>query len=266
MADCNRVVADPDFFDEQAHDFLPLRDIERLGARAQAGAELDERVTQAQIAGLIDGSRFDGLPLQRDRLLLGAKRRHPRPQVVQGHQVLLVRGDQAVHGRGHADLLTCEVVEALPRGIRLPRRVPPSRQFGLDDRGILEEPQHLAPHERIQVILPRGRRRAHGTVRMLPAVAPPAAIHVPPPRHRVAALGADQEPLQQGGSLRPPSRKAGVLLQLRLRQREGFLREERGHGNFHPFVARPFATRLVAHRQAPGQPQRPRDALPGTRG
>jgi hypothetical protein len=79
MTDGDAVRTDPDFSDERAHDFLPLGDVERLGTRAQAGAEFGERVTQAQITGLIDGGRLVGLLFHRDRLLLGAQRRHPRP-------------------------------------------------------------------------------------------------------------------------------------------------------------------------------------------
>jgi hypothetical protein len=78
MTDGDAVRTDPNFSDERAHDLLPLRDVERLGARPQAGAELGERVAQAQIAGLINGGRLDRLPLRRDRLLLRAQRRHPR--------------------------------------------------------------------------------------------------------------------------------------------------------------------------------------------
>jgi hypothetical protein len=79
MTDRNPVRSNPDFCDERADDFLALRHVECFGARAQAGAELGERFTQAQIAGLIDSGRLDRLPLRRDRLLLRAERRHPRP-------------------------------------------------------------------------------------------------------------------------------------------------------------------------------------------
>ena len=78
MADGNRVRANPDFLDEQAHDFLLRCDIERLGACTQFRSEVGEGVTQAQIAGLIDCGRLDGVPLRRDRVLLGPERRHPR--------------------------------------------------------------------------------------------------------------------------------------------------------------------------------------------
>ncbi len=79
MADGNRVWADSDFFDQQAHEFLTLCDIEALGARVQSRPEMGEGLTHAQITGLIDGGRLDRLPLRRDRVLLRAERRHPSP-------------------------------------------------------------------------------------------------------------------------------------------------------------------------------------------
>jgi hypothetical protein len=132
MADGNRVSANPDFFDQQAHDFLLLRDVEGLGTRAQAGPEVGQRFSQAEVESLIDGGRLDRLPFCGDRLVLGPERRHSRARFIERHQLLLVRGDEAVHRRRHAGLLLREVVEALARGIRLPRRVPPPLQFRLD--------------------------------------------------------------------------------------------------------------------------------------
>jgi len=79
MADGNHIRANPDFFDQQAHDFLPLRHIEGFGARPQSASELGQRFSEAQIAGPIDSGGFDGLPLCCDRLLLRAERRHPGP-------------------------------------------------------------------------------------------------------------------------------------------------------------------------------------------
>ena len=79
MADGNHISANPDFFDEQAHDFLPLRHIEGVGARPESASELGQRFTEAQITGLIDGGGVDGLPLGRDGLLLRAERGHPGP-------------------------------------------------------------------------------------------------------------------------------------------------------------------------------------------
>jgi hypothetical protein len=46
MADGDGVRADSDFPDEQAHDLLSLRNVERLGARAQAGPKVGQRLTQ----------------------------------------------------------------------------------------------------------------------------------------------------------------------------------------------------------------------------
>ena len=132
MADCNRVPVNPDFFDQQAYDSLPLGDIERVSACAKFRAEIGEGLAQVQIAGPIDRGRFDRLPLGREGLLLRAKRGHPRAQFLQRDQLVLIRRDQAIHRRRHPDLLPREVVDALPRGIALARHLPPPREFPVD--------------------------------------------------------------------------------------------------------------------------------------
>ena len=248
MTDGNAVGPDANFSDKRADNLLPLRDAEGLGPRAQTGAEFGQRVGQAEIPGLIHGGRVDRLALRREGLLLRAKGRHAGPQVLQRHQLLLVGGDEAIHGRRHPDLLPRELVDPLPCGISLPRRVAPSREFRFDERRILEEPQHLPPHERIEIGLPRDGSRADRAVRVLVALASPAAVHAAAPTHGIPALRTHQEPLQQGGAFRPPSGEVGVLRELRLRPREGFLRDERGHGDLDPFLTRPFAAGLVADR------------------
>jgi hypothetical protein len=81
---------------------------------------------------LIEGGRLDRLSLCGDGLVLGPQRGHPRPQFIERHQLLLIRGDQAVHRCRHAGALARELVEALAGRIRLPRRIPPPRQFRVD--------------------------------------------------------------------------------------------------------------------------------------
>ena len=79
MANGNPVGANPDFFDQESYDFLPLRDVERLGTRLEARPKVGERFTQTKTECRINGGRLDRLQLRRDRVLLRAERRHPRP-------------------------------------------------------------------------------------------------------------------------------------------------------------------------------------------
>jgi hypothetical protein len=195
MADRNAVGTDSDFFDQQAYDFLPLRDLEGLGAGAQSSPELGEGLTQPQITGLVDGGRLDCLPLGGDGVPLPTECWHPGAQFFECHQLLLVGRNQPIQGVRDADLLTPELVNSLSPGIGLPRRFAPSREFGFDECRILEEPQHLAPHERIEMVFSNRGRIADGAVRVLIPLAPPAAVHAPPPIHRISTLRADQQSL-----------------------------------------------------------------------
>ena len=65
MSDDDRVVANEDVLDDEAHDALALNDIKRVGGAAQTPKERRERLGKAQERGAI--SR-----LVSDRLQLGA--------------------------------------------------------------------------------------------------------------------------------------------------------------------------------------------------
>ena len=51
MADHDRVVIDEDLFDDEAHDSLPLHDVERRGRRTQAREKRRQGLGQAQMRG-----------------------------------------------------------------------------------------------------------------------------------------------------------------------------------------------------------------------
>ena len=237
MADGQRVEPDPDFFDDEAHDLLSYADIERVRARAERGPELSQRFAQAQIARLVDGRELERLAFRREDVLLGPERRHPVAQLVERGQLVLVRGDQPLDAVRQPRQLTGELLDTLATGIRVPGGVEPAIQFGLDQGRILEEAQDLAPHERIELILPHGTIRTDRPRPLAIPLAPPAAVVPPPPIQRVATLLAHQQALQERRRLRPPPREVGVGVQALLRQGEGHLADERRHGNFQPLGA-----------------------------
>ena len=51
----DRVVADEHFLNDEAHDSLPLDDVECLGGRAQAREERRQSLRQTQMGGTITG-------------------------------------------------------------------------------------------------------------------------------------------------------------------------------------------------------------------
>ena len=53
VADHDRVVIDEDLLDDEAHDSLPLHDVERLGRRAQAREKRRQGLGQAQVGGAL---------------------------------------------------------------------------------------------------------------------------------------------------------------------------------------------------------------------
>jgi len=172
MADRNRVRGDANFFNQQPHDLLAVGHLERVPSRPEPRSKVGQSVTQTQVARLIDGDSFERLPFCRDRLLLGAECRHPGAQLVQRHQLLLIRGDQPLNRLRHPRLLTRELVQTLAGGIALAGGLAPSRQLGFDEGGILKQAQYFAPHERIEVVFTNRWRGAHRAVRMLIAVTP----------------------------------------------------------------------------------------------
>ena len=63
MADHDRVVLDEDLLDDEAHDSLPLRDVERLGCCAQAREKRRQGLGQAQMGGALASLLDQGVQL-----------------------------------------------------------------------------------------------------------------------------------------------------------------------------------------------------------
>jgi hypothetical protein len=195
VADGNGVDIYADFSDEQADDLLPLGEIERVGASAKLGAEVGQRFAQPEVAGLVGRGRLDGFALGLDGALLRPQRRHPRAEVLERDQFLLIGGHEPINGGRHPSLVAKEVVEAVARRIGVSGCLPASGQFGLDQGRGLEQAHDLAPDERIQVILTCDRRGTHRLRAAAPGIPSPAAIDPAFAMNRVATLAAHEQPL-----------------------------------------------------------------------
>ena len=79
MPDDDRVVADEDLLDDQAHDLLPLNHVERVGGAAQTTEERRKRLGKAQECGAIGSLVGDGLQLAVQRLLALPQQGHALP-------------------------------------------------------------------------------------------------------------------------------------------------------------------------------------------
>ena len=63
MPDDDRVVADEDVLDDEAHDSLPLNDVKRIGGAVQTTEERGKRLGKAQECGAIGRLVGNGLQL-----------------------------------------------------------------------------------------------------------------------------------------------------------------------------------------------------------
>jgi hypothetical protein len=53
VTDDDRIIADKDFLDDQAHDTLPFAYLERVGGQAQPREERSERLREMEVRGAL---------------------------------------------------------------------------------------------------------------------------------------------------------------------------------------------------------------------
>jgi hypothetical protein len=155
---------------------LSLDDVECLGAGAQLGAKLGQVLGQTQVARPIGGCKLERFQLGVDRLLLFAQSWHPLPKLSEGQQFLLIGGQQPLDSILQSSLLLAQMLLTLAQGIRVSCRFHAPIDLGLDQRGIFQQSDDLAPHELIQVILPHRAVVAQRAAQMPVGVRPEAAI------------------------------------------------------------------------------------------
>jgi hypothetical protein len=84
VADHNRVIADEDLLDEQAHEALSLDEVQRVRRHPQPSEKRRERFREARIRRPLSCLIGNRLQLGAQRLLALAQRRHPLAQLLEG--------------------------------------------------------------------------------------------------------------------------------------------------------------------------------------
>ena len=209
MTDDDRVIADKHLLDDQAHDALALEDVQRVGGHTQPREERRERLREAQVRRALSGLFGEGVQLGAQRLLALAKGWHALAQLLQRQELLLIGGEQPLDALAHAHQLTLHRLLTLFRRVGRARGRESAIKLLFDQRGILEQPNHLGPHDLIQQVLPDGSVLADGTAEVPPAIRAKAAIVVNRAsartsrgaRERIPALAATHQALHELGSI-----------------------------------------------------------------
>ena len=90
MPDDDRVVANEDVLDDEAHDSLAFQDVKCVGGATQAAEERRQSLGKAQERGAIGGLVSDCLQLGTQRLFALAQRRHTLAQLLKRQEILLI--------------------------------------------------------------------------------------------------------------------------------------------------------------------------------
>ena len=210
MTDGHRVLADPHFANEQAHDALTFNDGQGPRGFAHARQESLDGCGQRKPGLTIQLRGSQGVEFGQDRALPGLYRDVPLAQLVERHEALLVGVEQAAHsgliaGRLGAQGRRAAIVRCGVVGGR-----DPAVDFGPDELRVLEQGEHFPPHRGVELVGADRRIVADGALRPTPAVDAVASVVVNAlavgslaglagvPPDRVAALGAHAKSLEQG--------------------------------------------------------------------
>ena len=90
MPDDDRVVANEDVLDDEAHDSLAPHDVKRVSGAAQTAEERLESLGKAQERGAIGGLVSDCLQFSAQRLFALPQGRHTLAQLIKRQEILLV--------------------------------------------------------------------------------------------------------------------------------------------------------------------------------
>ena len=201
----------------------------RVSAARRSRARNAESVSaKRRYARAIAGLFGERVQLGAERLLALAQGWHPLSQLLQRQELFLIGGEQSLDALAHAHQLSLHRLLTLLRGVGRARDREPAIKLLFDQRGILEQPHHLGPHDLIQQVLPDRSVLADGATEVPPAVRAEAAIVVNQAsarpgrraRERVPALAATHQALHDAGLDRASPRPHFVLVQQFLRARK----------------------------------------------
>ena len=92
MANDNAFVLDQDLLDDQAHDPLPLLNVEGVGGATQLGEKCREGLSKTQIDGAIVDLIEESLQFRLQGVLALPQFRHTSPQLVERQKLFLICG------------------------------------------------------------------------------------------------------------------------------------------------------------------------------
>ena len=231
MPDEDRVVADEDVFDHEAHDSLALDHIKCVGGAAQTAEERGECLGQAQEREAIGSLVSDRLRLGAQRLFALPQQGHAFAQLVERQEFLLIGVEKPFDAFAHTGEFSLQALLTFLGWLGRARCSEAAVQLLLDQRWVLEQSDHLGPDDLIEQILAHHAVVAHRATQLSPAVRADAFVVVELARARVcrgagervpALLAADQ-PLYDAWRDRATPRAYFVLVEEFLGSREALL-------------------------------------------
>ena len=246
------LAADEDFAHDEAQDALLLVHGQLVEAVGEAGEEAFERLGELEVGLGVVQFGFEGAELRGERGLALAQLGHPLAQLLERDQLLLVGLDQARGAGAHARELAFESLAAAGGGVLAADGFESALDLGSHELGLFEQVPDLCPDEVVELVCADRARLTDAAADVAVVVGADAAVVVDPAAAGarrgavagIAALAADEDPLQQRRLLGVARGEAFVLLQPRLRELEGLLADERRHRHERPVLGRLVASCL----------------------
>ena len=271
MADDDGVVIDENLFDEQSNDTLTLNNVQRLSRRVQSVHERRKCFGQSQICGAIVcliGYRFK---FRLQGLLAPAQLRHSRAQFFEREQRFLISRHQSFHALAGTRQIALHGFRASFVRIGIAGSLEAPLDFRSNETGVFNELEDFVPYQLIEQILAHGTVIAERTVQVTVRIRSQAAVVVDLACagargiavHRVAALVADDDALQDARLNGATGREAFVVLQSLVCKIERSVIHDSRHWNFDPLLTWPLAIGTAARSNPATQANRPCDSLAG---
>src|SRR4029077_3120853 len=153
MPDDDSVVADQDLLDQQSNHALTFDYVESFGRRAQTGEKRGQRFSETQIAGAVGRLVCDRLQLGAGRVLAPTQLGHAVAQLIERKKVFLVGGEQARHALLQTSEIAPKPIFATLCRIGVACGLQSAVQLALDQAGLFEHLDDLAPCDPMEKIL-----------------------------------------------------------------------------------------------------------------
>ena len=236
MADGDVVVAEQHLADNEPGDLLALLDRESVGVGGEAGAERVERFGELEVGLGVVQLGVERVQLDAQGRLTPAQLGHAGAELFERDQLLLVAVDQSAQRVLRAGEVALQSVAAAGGGVLGAERLEPPFDLGLDQLGVLEQREYLGPDRLVDLLDANGASGAHPSLGAAEAVGARAAVVVVDVPGLaaggaavvgVAALAADEDPLQQRWLARVARREPAVAREQLLGERVLLLGDQR---------------------------------------